>query len=473
MGFIEGIDRNQENLLPPSVDEYVSSDSNARIVDAFIDSLNLAKLGFERAIAARTGRPGYHPADMLKLYIWGYLNQIRSSRQLERTCLRDLEAIWLLRRLTPDYRIIAAFRHDNPDAIVGVSVAFIEFCKEYGLVNGNTVALDGTKMKAAASAKNIAGKDRLERDITHTERQIAYYLDRLDIADEQSCVSPVNNEKQRDAFAGAIDALKRRKQRLQDRHAELEKHDAKVVVFGEPDAKPMGYGRSQKHPSYNLQSAVDVNSGLIIHHEVSNEAKDSNLLYPVAIKIKQLLKVDQLNVLADGGYSNAQAIAQCEKDKIEVAAPIKRGAMNTDYFRPVQFVYNEETDTIQCPAGQTMKPSGKHTRNRAIRYRTKACADCGIKSKCTGGNQRTIHRLIDQSALDRMEARINENPNLMTIRRCTVEHPFGTIKRMSDGGRFLMRGMTKVKAEAALSVLTFNLIRACNIVGKDKLATAF
>jgi transposase len=144
MGFIEGIDRNQENLLPPSVDEYVSSDSNARIVDAFIDSLNLAKLGFERAIAARTGRPGYHPADMLKLYIWGYLNQIRSSRQLERTCLRDLEAIWLLRRLTPDYRIIAAFRHDNPDAIVGVSVAFIEFCKEYGLVNGNTVALDGT-----------------------------------------------------------------------------------------------------------------------------------------------------------------------------------------------------------------------------------------------------------------------------------------------------------------------------------------
>jgi transposase len=473
MGFITGFDRNQDNLLPPRIDDYISSDAMVRIVDEFVDSIDLIRIGFGRAIAARTGRPGYHPADMIKLYIWGYLNQIRSSRQLERACLRDLEAIWLLRRLTPDYRTIAAFRHDNPDAIVGVSAAFIDFCKDYGLVRGNTVSLDGTKMKAVASAKNIAGKDRLERDIAHTEKEIAYYLDRLDIADQQSHLANVDNQSQREAFAGAVDALKRRRERLQKRRAELQNHEAKVVVFGEPEAKPMGYGRSQKHPSYNLQSAVDIDSGLIVHHEVSNEANDSNLLHPVAMNIKQVLKVDKLNVLADGGYSNAQAIAQCERDQIEVAAPIKRGAMNTDFFRPVQFVYNEETDTIQCPAGKTMKPSGKHTRNRAIRYRTKACTDCNMKSKCTAGVQRTIHRLIDQSALDRMEARINENPNLMTIRRCTVEHPFGTIKRMSGGGRFLMRGMKKIRAEAALSVLSYNIIRASNLVGRQKLAAAF
>jgi transposase len=464
MAFIEGLSRGQASLLPPCIDDYIPEQSLARVVDAFVESLDLSELGFERTIAAATGRPGFRPADMLRLYVWGYLNQVRSSRHLERSCVRDLEALWLMRRLAPDYRTIAAFRHDNPEAIVSASAAFIQFCREEGLIGGRMVALDGTKMRAVASAKNIAGAERLARDVEHTEKEIAYYLDRLDIMDETVAQGFEDQPLHREGFKAAIGSLQRRKQRLVLRQQELDGCDEKVMVFGEPEARPMGYGRAPKSPSYNLQSVVDVESGLIIHHEVCNDANDSHQLHPMAVAAKEVLEVESLQVLADGGYSNAEEIARCERDNIEVAAPIKRGAMSTDHFRPAHFAYDQVSDTIRCPAGQTLKRSGIHTRNRAIRYRTPACSSCPLKSKCTPGAQRTIHRLVDQSALDRMEERIHTNPSLMTIRRCTVEHPFGTIKRMSGGGRFLTRGLRAVKAEAALSILAFNILHAANIV---------
>jgi transposase len=472
VSFIEGQDRTQASLLPPSIDDYIASDALVRVVDMFVDSLNLGELGFERAVSAATGRPGFHPGDMLRLYIWGYLNQVRSSRMLERACVRDLEALWLMRRLAPDYRTIAAFRHDNPEAIVRASAAFVQFCREQGLIGGRTVALDGTKMRAVASAKNIAGTERLARDITHTEREIAYYLDRLDAIDDQMAQGFDDQPSHREAFAGAVASLQRRKDRLAKRQSELAKREEKVIVFGEPEAKPMGYAHAPKLPSYNLQSVVDVASGLIVHQDVFNDANDSQLLHPVSVAAKNVLEADELHVLTDGGYSNAEEVARCEAEAITVSAPIKRDAMNTEHFRPTQFVYDEDSDTIRCPSGQTLRPSGKHTRNRAIRYRTSACKTCALKPRCTPGVQRTIHRLYDQSALDRMEARIYADPSQMRVRRCTVEHPFGTIKRMSGGGRFLTRGLRRVKAEAALSVLAFNIIRAANTVGTETLIGA-
>jgi len=360
----------------------------------------------------------------------------------------------------------------NPEAIVGASAAFIQFCRETGLVSGRLVALDGTKMRAVASPKNIAGADRLARDVAHSEKEIAYYLDRLDIMDEAVAQGFDDQPKHREAFTAAIETLGRRKDRLVRRQEILRDRDETVLVFGEPDARPMGYGRSPKTPCYNMQSVVDVDSGLIIHYDVTNEANDSQLLHPMSMATMEVLEVDELKVLTDGGYSNAQAVAQCERDNVEVAAPIKRGAMSTDFFRPTQFTYDEASDTIRCPAGETLRPSGKHTRNRAIRYRTSECKDCRLKSRCTPGVQRTIHRLFDQAALDRMEARIYADPSLMVTRRCTVEHPFGTIKRMSGGGRFLTRGLKAVKAEAALSILAFNMLHAVNAFGAERLTPA-
>ncbi len=370
-----------------------------------------------------------------------------------------------MRRLAPDYRTIAAFRHDNPEAIVSASAAFVQFCRAQRLIGGQLVALDGTKMRAVASSKNIAGAERLSRDIAHTEKEIAYYLHRLDIIDETVARGYDDQPLHRENFKAAVSALHRRKDRLAKRQRELQRRDEKVLVFGEPEARPMGYGRAPKAPSYNLQIVVDTDSGLIVHHDVYNEANDSHLLYPMAVATKEVLEVDHIQVVTDGGYSNAEEVARCEQDAIEVAAPIKRGAMNSDHFRPVEFVYDEVSDTLRCPAGETLRPSGAHTRNRAIRYRTPACGSCALKPRCTPGVQRTIHRLVDQSALDRMEGRIHANPSLMTIRRCTVEHPFGTIKRMSGGGRFLTRGLRAVKAEAALSVLAFNILHAVNAFG--------
>lgn len=334
-----------------------------------------------------------------------------------------------MRRLAPDYRTIAAFRHDNPEAIVSASAAFVQFCRRQGLIGGRMVALDGTKMLAVASPKNIAGTERLARDLAHTEREIAYYLDRLDVIDDQVSQGFDDQPAHREAFAGAILPLSRRRDRLARRHEELAKREEKVLVFGEPEAKPMGYAHAPKLPSYNVQSVVDVESGLIVHHDVYNDANDSHLLHPMSTAAKEMLEVEELHVLTDGGYSNAEEIARCEREAITVSAPIKRGAMNSEHFRPTQF------------------------------------KDCRLKSRCTPGAQRTIHRLWDQAALDRMEARIYADPSLMKTRRCTVEHPFGTMKRMSGGGRFLTRGLRRVKAEAALSVLAFNIIHAMNAFG--------
>jgi transposase len=361
VSFIEGHSRDQINLLPPCIDDYVAPDALVRVVDAFVASLDLVELGFSRAIAAATGRPGFQPGDMLRLYIWGYLNQVRSSRHLERACVRDLEALWLLRRLAPDYRTIAAFRHDNPEAIIAVSAAFVQFCRDRGLVGGRVVAVDGTKMRAVASPKNIAGAERLGRDIAHTEKEIGYYLDRLDIIDETVAQGFDDQPLHRENFTAAIASLQRRKDRLVRRRQELERRDEKVLVFGEPEAKPMGYGLAPKLPSYNLQSVVDVQSGLIVHHDVYNDANDSHMLHPVSMAAKKVLKVDQIQVLTDGGYSNAEEIARCEREGIEVAAPIKRGAMNSDHFRPAQFVYDEVSDTIRCPAGDAASVRPPHT----------------------------------------------------------------------------------------------------------------
>ena len=260
MSFLEGTARTQASLLPACVEDYVADDSLVRVVDAFVGSLDLSDLGFVRTTAAATGRPGYHPGDMLRLYIWGYLNQVRSSRNLERACTRDLEALWLTRQLAPDYRTIAAFRHDNPEAIVAASAAFIQFCLDAGLITGRMVALDGTKVRAVASPKNIAGAERLARDLAHTEREIAYYLDRLDVVDEAVTQGLDDQPVHRQAFNDAITALGRRKDRLARRQDVLTERNEKVLVFGKRDARPMGYGHSPKMPCYNMQSVVDVDT---------------------------------------------------------------------------------------------------------------------------------------------------------------------------------------------------------------------
>jgi transposase len=418
MSYIRGEDREQASFLPARIDDYVGAEATVRVIDAFADGLDVVGLGFVRAVPAATGRPGYDPRDLLKLYVYGYLNEVRSSRKLERECMRNVELMWLLRRLAPDFKTIADFRRDNGPGIVGTCRAFVLFCREQGLFATRLVALD---------------------------------------ADAERTVAALVELKARRAELAALAAM-------------LEAEHRTTLVEGEPDARSMGMGAGRKPPSYNVQAAVDVETSLIVHHEVTTEPTDNRLLYPMARATKEAVEADTLTVVADAGYSNGADAAACERDGITPCVPANRAVNNQgDFFDRTAFSYEPQTDTFRCPAGRTLVRKQVLTRKRSILYVAEDCSDCALKPRCTRVERRFVRRHLYEDALERMNARVEADPGLMRRRRCAAEHPFGTIKRMTAGGRFLTRGLNKVKAETALSVLAYNILRAINLVGASGL----
>ena len=458
MGYIVGEDRAQGSLLPARVEDYVAPDAPVRVIDAFADGLDLAALGFGRAIPAGTGRPGYDPRDLLKLYVWGYFNEVRSSRRLERACWRDVEAMWLLRRLAPDFKTIADFRRDNGPAIIGACRAFVLLCREAGLFSARLVALDGSKFRAAASAKKVIGRREIMEKAARLDGKIAAYLAGLDEADA------AEPDDEPDAVPAALAALRARRTELDRLAARLEADDRATLVEGEEEARPMRNGHGLKPPSYNVQTAVDANTGLIVHHLVTGEPTDRRQLHPMASATKQSLGLDTLTVVADKGFDNGEHASACERDGIVACVPSQRSVNNQGdgtMFDRTAFIYEPETDTLVCPAGRRLVRKQLHRRKRNVTYATPNCSGCALKPRCTTAERRTVKRHLDDDALNRMDARAT--PEMMRARRCAVEHPFGTIKRMTAGGRFLTRGLKGTRTEMALSVLAYNILRAINI----------
>jgi transposase len=468
MSYVRGEDRGQAALLPMAIEDYVAADAPVRVIDAFVDGLDVVGLGFGRSVPALTGRPPYDPRDLLKLYLYGYLNEVRSSRRLERECSRNVEVMWLLRRLAPDFKTIADFRRDNGAAIVGACRAFVLFCRDQGLFTARLVALDGSKFRAAASAKRIMGRRAIAEEAARLDRRIADYLAGLDEndarePDEAPC-----------GTAEALWALRERRAELDRLAAKLDAEARNTLVEGELDARPMGAGSGKKPPSYNVQTAVDAETGLIVHHEVTSEPTDNRLLHPIAKATKDILEADQLMVVADAGYSNGAAAAACEADGITPCVPANRAVNNQGdgtLFDRSAFTWQPETNSYRCPAGRTLVRKQILTHEHSVQYMAEDCSGCALKPRCTTGVRRTIQRHLHEDALKRMNARVEADPTLMRRRQCASEHPFGTIKRMTAGGRFLTRGLDKVIAEAALSVLVYNLIRAINLVGVTTLRT--
>ena len=468
MSYVRGEDRGQTALLPPAIEDYVAAEAAVRVVDAFVDGLDVVGLGFERSAPAATGRPPYDPRDLLKLYLYGYLNEVRSSRRLERECSRNVEVMWLLRRLAPDFKTIADFRRDNSAAIVKACRTFVLFCRDQGLFTARLVALDGSKFRAAASAKRIIGRRQIAEEMARLDRRIAHYLAGLD---ENDAHEP---DESPSATAEALRALQQRRAELDRLAANLTSKDRNTLVEGELDARPMGSGNGKKPPSYNVQTAVDADTGLIVHHEVTGEPTDNRLLHPMSKATKDVLEVDQLTIVADAGYSNGTAAAACEADGITPCVPTNRAVNNQGdgtLFDRSAFSWQPETNSYRCPAGRMLVRKQVLTHEHSVQYMAVDCSDCALKSRCTTGSRRTIQRHLHEEALERMNARVETDPTLMRRRRCAAEHPFGTIKRMTAGGRFLTRGLDKVRAEAALSVLAYNLIRAINLVGFPTLRT--
>lgn len=471
MAHVEGECRYQATLFPPSLDELVGADHPVRVIDAFVDSLDLAALGFTKVVAEATGRPPYQPGDLLKLYLYGYLNQVRSSRRLAREAERNIEVLWLIRRLLPCFKTIADFRKDHPQAIIGVCRAFVRFGREQSLYGGEVLAIDGSKIEAAASRKSVITPKSLEKRMAAIDRKIAEYLAAMDEADreEEPTATPAP-----EAVASALKVLREQREKVRQQAEELAAAGLRQLVVSEPEAKLMRTARHGHQVAYNAQSVVDAKHGLIAAFDLSNEGNDAQQLYPMAVAGKEAVGVERVTVVADTGYSNGEHGALCEQAGITAVVP-RSATVNPKgkrYFTREAFTYDRQRDSWRCPAGATLTCRKVSQTQRKKEYWTDACDGCALKAQCTGAAKRVIVRHFHEDAREAMHRRATGDPLWMKLRRELAEHPFGTLKWLMGRARFLVRGRLKAKAELALGVLGYNLKRVIAILGVPALLRA-
>ena len=439
-----------------------------RVIDAFVDSLDLAQLGFSKVEAEATGRPPYAPSHLLKLYVYGIENQVRSSRRLEREAQRNLEVLWLIDRLTPSYKTIADFRKDHSEAIVGVCRSFIQFCRNEKLFGAEVLAIDGTKIAAVASRKKVITPQKLAEQIKSIERKIAEHLAAMDEADAQEAEDPA----ERIDVKAALEALKQKREDLTQQAQELAEDGLSQRVLGEDDARLMRTANHGHQVAYNAQIAVDAKHDLIAAFDLTSEGNDQALLYPMAAQAKDALDADSLTVLADTGYSNGEHGQNCQADNITAIVPRPEIVNPTGeaLFDRDSFAYDAENDAYRCPAGQILNLHRvSQTEQKKEYWNAKACRGCPLKSQCTKAGKRSIVRSFYEDARQTMHQRAKSDPQWMKLRMSLVEHPFGTMKWMMGYPRFLLRGSLKAKAELALAVLGYNLKRAISILGAQHL----
>ena len=476
-GFVEGVGRGQVSLFPAQLDDYVADDNPVRAVDAFVDGLELAKLGFTTEPLA-TGRPGYRPATMIKIYIYAYLNRIPSSRRIERECQRNIELIWLTGKLAPDHKTIADFRKDNGNAIREVCRAFVLLCRQLDLLSEASVAIDGSKFKAVNARDNNFTQAKMKRRLERIDESITRYMEQLVTADRQ--IAGGNDavpQAKVDRLKDKIAKLKEEVARLNAINKDLQRSEDEQISLTDPDSRSMATsGKDTGIVGYNVQSAVDTKHHLIVAHEVTNVGSDRNQLAHMAEQARVELGAKKLDVLADRGYYDSEQIKACEDAGISVMLPKPQtsGAKSQGRFGKQDFVYKPEEDAYRCPAGETLPyrytsvGDGKTLR----RYWTVACKDCRLKSLCTPTKERRISRWEHEAVLEKVQARLDRTPEAMTIRRSTAEHPFGTIKCWMGATHFLCITLPKVATEMALNVLAYNMKRVMNIIGVDKLLEA-
>lgn len=472
--FIEEADRGQLTLLPESLDDYIDESNPVRAIEAFVAHLDLARLGFETA-PADTGRPGYHPSSLLKLYIYGYLNRVASSRCLEREAGRNLEVIWLIGRLQPDDKVIADFRKDNGRAIRQVCVQFVELCRRMGLLTKASVAIDGSKFKAVNNRDRNFTDNKVERRRQQLNESVLRYLRQLETADRQE---PTEALRKKTAH------LKEKLAKLKEEMGKLAAHEKLMkcspdgqISLTDPDSRSMATsGRGSGVVGYNVQVAVDTENHLIVTHEVTNTGSDRSQLARVASAAKAVLQVGRLEAVADRGYYNGEEIIACDAAGITVTLPkpMTSGAKSEGRFGKQDFAYLPDEDVYRCPAGEKLayRYSNIEKGQSLRRYWTNVCSVCALKELCTTGNERRITRFENEHVLEAVQERLDANPQAMRQRRETVEHPFGTIKARMGATHLQMRTLPKVATEMALAVLAYNLTRVISITGVKPLIAA-
>ena len=472
MTHIHGLDRGQLLLLPEAIDDYVAADNPVRFIDAFVEGLDLRVAGFERVEPKATGRPGYAPGDLLKLYIYGYLNRVRSSRRLEAECHRNIEVIWLLRSLKPDFKTIADFRSDNRAAFKKVFREFVILCRRLDLFGRELLAVDGTRIKAVNNKDRNFTMGSLQKFIEAADKKLEDYLKRLDAGDAEERATGGSRVKN---LAEKIEALKKKRGEYAAHLSALEKSGESQVSLTDPDSRAMA-AYTKVGVGYNIQIAVDAKHKMIVEQAVSNDVLDMGLLQRTAEPARTILEVEKIDVVADKGYFRTEDIASCEEAGLtpHVPRPQRGAAVKNGFFRKDEFRYDAEQNAYICPAGQALTPirEGKLRALKKVDYgNAKACRACALRPHCTK-DVRAVSRLENEDTLDRMAERLKARPEILERRREIVEHPFGSIKQWINQGAFLMRRLEKVRAEFSLTALVYNLRRALNILGMEKLMAA-
>src|SRR5450631_4524245 len=466
-GFVEGVAPGQSTLFPALLDDYVAEDNPVRPVDVFVDGLDLDKLGFLGVQPLDTGRPRYHPGMMLKLYIYGYLNRVPSSRRLERECQRNIEMIWLTGQLAPDFKTIADFRKDNGKAIREVCREFVALCHKLGLLSAASVAIDGSKFKAVNARDKNFTEAKFKRRLERIEESIGRYIAQLETADRRGDAVP---EAKVAHFKDKIMKLNEEIARLSAINNEMMKSKDKQISLTDPDARSMATsGRDTGIVGYNVQTAVDTKNHLIVAHEVTNVGTDRHQLLNMAEQARTEMGVETLDAVTDRGYYASEEIRACEEAGITVTLPkpMTSNAKAAGRFGKQDFVYVAADDVYICPARErliyryTSEEAGKMMRH----YWTSACHSCALKAQCTTGQERRIRRWEHEAVLETVQARLDHHPEKMTVRRSTAEHPFGTIKCWMGATHFLTQKLPKVATEMALNVLAYNMKRVMAIIG--------
>ena len=473
--FIDGEDRLQQTLLPHSLEDYVSEENPVRVIEVFIDELDLAALGFTGMTPAATGRPAYHPSTLLKIYLYGYLNCVQSSRRLEREAQRNIELMWLTGRLAPDFKTIADFRKDNGAAIRAVCTRFVEICRRLRLFTGAVVAIDGSKFKAVNNRDKNYTVAKVIGRMEQVDASIARYLRALDRADrEESDVAEAKSARLREKIAG----LRQQMRALKVMEQTVADAPDQQVSLTDPDARSMATsGKGTATVGYNVQFAVDAEHHLIVVHEVINQGYDRHQLAPMAFKAQQATGCQQITVLADRGYFNGDQVLSCEGTGVAPVVPktLTSSGAKRGFFTRQDFIYDAEHDHYTCPAGAKLtkaKRRADHTEDLDFYRHLSACFTCPLKSRCTPTKLRRVKRWVSEDVLDRMQDRLDRMPEAMGVRRQTVEHPFGTLKAWMGATHFLTRTLDKVRTEMSLHVLAYNLKRMITIFGVGPLMDA-
>ena len=465
--FIEGEDRSQVTLLPECLDDYIAEDNPVRVVDAYVEELDLQELGFEGAEPAVTGRPAYHPAVLLKIYIYGYLNRIQSSRRLEREAQRNVELMWLTGRLAPDFKTIADFRRDNGVGIRNVCRRFMVLCRDLKLFSQALVAIDGSKFKAVNSRDRNFTPGKIDKRQQQIEESIQRYLDALETADR---TQPTELEAKTERLQDKIDRLRQQMRQLDEVKKQLQTQPDGQLSLTDPDARSMtSHGKGTGIVGYNVQAAVDAKHHLIVAHEVTNVGSDRAQLNPMAQAARKAMGKTTLKAVADRGYYNAPQIKACHDAGIAtiLPKPMTSNAKAEGRFDKADFIYIARDDEYECPAKQRAIYRFSREENGLLlrRYWSSACPRCPMKAQCTPSDYRRISRWEHEAVLEAVQHRLDKQPRAMTLRRRTVEHVFGTLKHWMGSTHFLTRTLANVSTEMSLHVLAYNLKRVISILG--------